>query len=239
MNSKCWLIALMIGSLSACGGGGGGVSSTSAPDKQAPPKSVLIYTDGDSTMHGWSVLPSGTVQSPDNQPATIQADMRAAFGNVVTVEDHSVGGTTVLDSINGTNGFTQPLGVRLAASSAQIVIANFEINDQYRMTPAQFGQGWQTWINTVRSLGKTPVIIEPNPICRADAPNVGPYLDAERQVAAANGVLLVAQHDYIYSLPGWQSMLTDCVHPSDALYKVMGDWDATAMARTVQVALGR
>lgn len=198
----------------------------------------MIYADGDSTMYGWSVLSSGTVQAADNQPATVQTDMQAAFGPVVTVENHAVGGTTVLDSINGTNGFTQPLGARLAASSAQIVIGNFEINDQYRMTPAQFGQGWQTWINTVVSLGKTPVMIEPNPICRTDAPNVGPYLDAERAVATANDVLLVAQHDYIYGLPNWQGMLTDCVHPGDALYKIMGDRDAQAMARTVQKLLG-
>jgi hypothetical protein len=234
------IIATLSIALAACGGGGGGgnASSSQTTAKQAPTKSVLIYADGDSTMYGWSVLPGGTVQSTDNQPATIQADMRAAFGPVVTVDNEAVGGTTVLDSINGTNGFTQPLGVRLSASSAQIVIGNFEINDQYRITPAQFGQYWQTWINMVAGLGKTPVIIEPNPICRTDAPNVGPYLDAERAVAAANNVLLVAQHDYIYGLPGWQSMLTDCVHPGDALYKIMGDRDATALARTVQVALG-
>lgn len=190
-------------------------------------------------MKGYCVTSTGTIICPGNQAATLQSDMRAAFGPVVTVENHAVGGTTVLDSINGTNGFDQPLGARLAASSAQIVIANFEINDQYRMTPAQFSQYWQTWINTVTALGKTPVIIEPNPICRSDAPNVEPYLDAERAVAAANGVLLVAQHDYIYGLQSWKSMLTDCVHPSDALYKIMGDRDAAAMARTVQSMLGQ
>ncbi len=219
--------------LGACGGGGGG-SSSPAPATQAAAKSVLIYADGDSTMYGWSVLPSGTVQAADNQPAEIQKQMQAVFGTAVTVENHAVGGTTVIDSINGTNGFAQPLGVRLAASSAQIVIGNFEINDMYRMTPAQFQQGWQTWINTVTSLGKIPIIIGPNPICRTDAPNVGPYLDAEQQAAQANGVLLIEQHNFIYAMPDWQAMLGDCVHPMDALYKVMGDRDATAMALTVQ-----
>lgn len=232
MTTKYWpAIATIV--LAACGGGGAG-SPGAVSSQQIVVKTALIYADGDSTMYGWSVLPSGTVQAPDNQAAAIQSDMRAAFGNTVTVENHAVGGTTILDSINGTNGFAQPLGVRLSASTAQIVIGNFEINDQYRMTSAQFGQGWQTWINTVKSLGKVPIMIEPNPICRSDAPNVGPYLDAERAVATANNVLLVAQHDYIYNLPNWQTMLGDCVHPNDALYKIMGDRDATAMALTVQ-----
>jgi acyl-CoA thioesterase-1 len=239
MNKKLAFSTVLSIMLSACGGGGGGGSSPTPPTaQQVTAKSVLIYADGDSTMYGWSVLPTGTVQAADSQPATIRADMRAAFSSVVVVENHAVGGTTVIDSINGTNGFNQPLGARLASSAAQIVIGNFEINDQYRMTPAQFGQGWQTWINTVKSLGKMPVMIEPNPICRSDAPNVGPYLDAERAVAAANNVLLVSQHDYIYNLPGWQTMLGDCVHPNDVLYKIMGDRDATAMASTVQKLLG-
>ena len=244
---------------------------------------VRIYMDGDSTMQGVTVVggtptcadgaassgctpnnyghgvAGGTgLTAPYNIPTTVQLQMDAAFGKgAVLVDNHGVGGQTVLDSINGTGlydcaangtnatGTCGSLGARLQASHAQIVVGQFLTNDQYRMTPAQMQTYVATWINTVQALrnadGNPMIAIwnESAPICRLDAPDVGPYLTAMRTAAANANVMLVGQHDYIYQNLDWLPMLSDCVHPDNGLYVTMGNRLATAMGRTVQVLLGR
>lgn len=250
---------------------------------------VDIYFDGDSTTYGWHMaggtpscndaaattgctpsnyghnVAGGTaVQETYNEPAEVLIQMNAAFGvGAVTVENHGVGGSTVLDSINGSSdpvsGAAEyncstttneshtcgPLGTRLHASHALIAVGHFGINDQYRMTAAQFQQYVSTWISTVQgtiNADGQPIIAvweEMSPICRNDAPNVGPYLTAAQTAASTANVLFNPEHNYIYANLAWLPMLSDCVHPDGALYVTMGDRLATSMSRTVQVLLGR
>lgn len=216
--------------------------------------------------YGHNIANGTTSQQPHNEPAQVLTDMIAAFGaGAVTVENHGVGGATALDSVNGSadaaSGAPEydcsvtvnesktcgSLGARLKASHAQIVVGKFITNDQYRMTPAQFQADVAAWISTVqgnRNADGNPMIAvweESSPICRLDAPNVGPYLDADRVAAAAASpaVLVVNNHDYTYQNYNWIPALPDCVHPDDALYQFLGDRTATSMGRTVQVLLGR
>lgn len=228
-------------------------------------------SDGASTTgcvaetYGHNVAGNSVVagQATYNEPAEVQLQMNAAFGvGDVVVANHGVPGATILDSINGSSdpisGAAEydctvavnvsdtcgSLGVRLQASHAQIVIGHFLTNDQYRMTPAEFGSYVTTWIDTVQALENVDgnpmvaVIEESAPICRADAPNVGPYLDALRTAAASSNILLVSQHDWIYANLDWKPMLADCVHPDNGLYATMGDRLATSVALTVQTLLG-
>ena len=271
--------------LTGCGGGGSPAPiavQDPAPVRNTTYSSVSIYYDGDSTAYGWA-LTGGTLtcndgvsssgctvndyghgiasdtptQQPDNEPATVQRDMANAFGPVVTVENHGVGGMTVLDSINGTNRYDcatngnnesytcGALGDRLRASHAQIVIGKFLTNDQYRMPPQAFQQYIAVWINTVQGLRNAdgnPMIAvweESSPICRLDAPNVGPYLQADRTAATAANAMVVGNHDWVYQDYNWIPALLDCVHPDDALYLAMGHIMSNDLARTVQVLLGR
>ncbi|RKE35305.1 hypothetical protein B0G76_1366 [Paraburkholderia sp. BL23I1N1] len=252
---------------------------------------VDIYMDGDSTMFGWAMsggtmtcndgtttsgcttndyghnMANGTMsQQQHNEPAEVLLDMAAAFGaGTVTVENHGVGGATVLDSINGSadavSGASEydcsvttnesatcgSLGSRLHASHAQIVVGKFLTNDQYRMSPSQFQTYVATWISTVQgntNADGNPMVAvweESSPICRLDAPNVGPYLDAGRAAAAAAQppVLVIDNHDWIYANYDWKPHLSDCVHPDNGLYATLGDRSATTMGRTVQLLLGR
>lgn len=218
--------------------------------------------------YGHNVGGNGVVagQATYNEPAEVQFQMDQAFGSgSVIVENHGVPGATVLDSINGsadpisgapeydcsevTNASATcgSLGVRLQASHAQVVVGKFLTNDQYRMTPAQYQQYVATWVNTVQALrnadGDSMVAVweESSPICRLDAPNVGPYLNAGRAAASAANppVLVVDNHDWIYANYDWKPHLSDCVHPDNGLYSTLGDRLATAMGRTVQLLLGR
>lgn len=224
---------------------------------------TLTCNDGASTTgctinsYGHNNAGGVAVQQVHNEPAVVQQDMINAFGPVVTAENHGVGGMTVLDSINGTNRYDcatngnnesstcGPLGQRVAASHALVFTFHFLTNDQYRMTPAAFGAYISTWISTVQGnknadgIYPIAVIEESAPICRNDAPNVGPFLDALRTAANNANVLLVLQHDWVYANYNWIPALPDCVHPDDDLYLTMGHRESTAMGRTVQVLLGR
>lgn len=237
MNGKIMkgIVASLAGMLvmvtAGCGGGGGGGSSDPAPASKPQPKPVTVYAEGDSTMVGY-LVPTGPI-TPGTPSRTkyiptdvMRAELQASFGTSVNVENHAVGGTTVGSSINGTGGYQQPLATRLAGSSAQIVVANFGINDQLLTTPDQYRQDWQKWVDTVKSFGKTPVMIERNPICVAGAPDAAPFIEAERDIAKANGVTLIAQYDAILAMPNWQGMLGDCLHPKDDLYQIMSQKDA-------------
>lgn len=66
------------------------------------------------------------------------------------------------------------------------------------------------------------------------APNVAAYVTVLRNVAQANQVTLIAQYDYIASLPNWQAMLTDCLHPNDALYAIKAQREAAVLGPMVQ-----
>jgi hypothetical protein len=113
------------------------------------------------------------------------------------------------------------------------------------MSASQYQSYVSTWIATVQgtlNADGQPMIAfweESAPICRLDAPNVGPYLTADRAAASAAGVTVIDNHDWIYSNIDWIPHLPDCVHPDGSLYITMGDRAATAMSRTVQLLLGR
>ncbi|MDR5765052.1 SGNH/GDSL hydrolase family protein [Caballeronia sp. LZ028] len=236
------LLGPLVMACTACGGGGGSGVADSTKTPAQTNKSVLIYAEGDSTMVGY-IVPTGPI--PPNTPSrtkyiptdVMQTQLQAAFGPSVSVENHAVGGTTVGSSLNGTGRYPAPLATRLATSNAQIVLANFGINDQLLTTADQYKQDWQKWIDTVKSFGKIPVMVERNPICAKGAPDPGPFIQAERDVAKANGVALIAQYDAILAMPGWQQMLGDCLHPTDALYQIISQKDADAMKPLVKTLM--
>jgi lysophospholipase L1-like esterase len=53
-------------------------------------------------------------------------------------------------------------------------------------------------------------------------------------VATQMNVPLVTQFDYIQSLPNWQSMLTDGVHPGDQLYAIKAQREYDVIAPLVK-----
>jgi lysophospholipase L1-like esterase len=205
--------------MAACGGGGGG-SEPQPTIKQ--PVVVSIDAEGDSTMYGWTQTgPNTFIQSPSNQPAVIASDLG------IQVTNSGVGGATVGSAIAGTAPNNLPLVDRLKTINAQIVIANYGINDSSYVTPDVYRDGLNGWISIVRASGKTPVLEEPNPICwgldaTETAARQDQYIAVMREVAKAQGVLLIQQYDYIKTLD-WQHMTPDCGHPGEQLYKIMGD----------------
>ncbi|OJA82900.1 hypothetical protein BGV71_14100 [Burkholderia ubonensis] len=242
------LVAVMalVCTLSACGGGGDS-GSTAPPYSSAPhpvAKSVLIDAQGDSTMKGSEQRADGTYfYAPSSAPAVLQALLQSAYGSTVTVQNHGVGGSTVADVLNGVAGYTQPWKDALPANTAQVVIANWAINDSNPIvneTPAQFEADLLYWIQITQAAGKTVVLEEPNPVCNPAFDALPQYVQVVDNIAAQLAIPLVKQYDYIQSLPNWQSYLgTDCTHPADdRLYQIKAEREL-AVVQPIVASLAR
>lgn len=163
----------------------------------------------------------------------MEANLRAQYGTKldITVANEGVPGSISLQLVNGTDGKHLPWVQTAANSRAQIVIFNFAINDSnFRIgeTRQEYRDALNALITGARANGKVPVLEEPNPICRSqqDSDNLGDWVANMRDVAATAGVTLISQYDAIKAMPNWQAMLADCVHPTEALYRIKGERQA-------------
>lgn len=222
---------MLVMACSGCGGGGGGAASSQAAVQVAPqPNPIAIDYEGDSLVTGVQYMGPG-YSGPDsrgngyrttanNEPQVVQNLIGSQY---VTVENHGAPGSRAIDSLDGIQPYySVPFATRLSTESGRIVIANYAVNDSARgnLTTSQYADDLTQWIADVRAVGKTPVLEEPNPVCDPSFPNLDAFVSMMRVVAQQNNVPLIEQYDYIKSLPNWQSMLTDCIHPNDALYSI-------------------
>ena len=232
---KTLIASLIALSLAACGGGGGAPDLSApadptpvatptptptpapvpfvAPVVQAATKATHLLIFGDSTMAfgGYS-----------DQPDSVYLSELAAL----PVDNFAISGTTIFEMLYGTVAYTQPMPTTLSASSADLVIENYGINDtlaQKGETLAQYTYNLGRFVDDVRAAGKVPVLEEPNPTCGTG----GMYdalvleVDAINRVAAEKGVMVVHQFYAIQQIPGWCSMYEQYgVHPLTALTKI-------------------
>lgn len=227
---------LFVMACSGCGGGGGGSPSTVAAAQPKSIQTVAIDAEGDSTMWGLEKDASGAAfQTKNSAPVVLQSILQGQFSAKIVVNNNGVPSASVADSLNGTAPYySQPIEKRLAASASQIVLENDGINDAQRVTTDQFYSNLTLWVQRVKMAGKTPVLEEPNPITRAGSPDLAPYVAIINQVASVQNVPVVKQFDYIQSLPNWQTMLTDGIHPNDALYAIKAQREAHVLNPIIQ-----
>jgi acyl-CoA thioesterase-1 len=197
--------------LSACGGGGSAGAPAPASAPPVPPKQVTIDAEGDSTM----VLCSPYLQSM----------LSAQFGDSVIVQHNAVSGSTVTERMSGAS----PFNAAYVPTGAQIVIANWAINDSVIETTGQYQYALVQFISTARASGATVVLEEPNPVSVTDHP-IGPYVAVMDDIAYKVTAPLVQQYQYIQTLPNWQSLLGDGIHPSPALCQIKAQREAAILA---------
>jgi hypothetical protein len=214
---------------SGCGGGGGSSPAT-VQTAQAAPKVIAIDAEGDSTMVGAQVINGVQGKTANNPPALLQK----ALGTDAKVINSAVGGARIPQALDGTPPrYVVPLASRLASLSPNIVLSNFGINDAEFGDENLYRADLMTWISTVRNMGGTPILEEPNPVCDTTHPKMDTFVGILRSVAAEQNVTLIAQYDYIKSLPNWQAMLSDCVHPLDSLYEIKAQREYNIIAPIV------
>ncbi len=187
--------------LAACGGG-----SADDPlikvEACMPKKNITVQLFGDSTQLGAGA-------SPGFKPAQLlQANLDLRFGaGEIQVIDSSVGGTTTLMALNGTNGMAMwPVGVR-----GDIVVVNWGVNDSTDYPVADFK-------DYVRRLTGVTIFETPNPI-EPSMGNDDAYAQAMREVAAERRIQVADAHAAVLSMPGWQTKFSDGFHhPNDEMY---------------------
>jgi lysophospholipase L1-like esterase len=147
-------------------------------------------------------------------------DLQAILG--IPVTNAGASGADTEDDIQGIEPyFPSPLATRLANDPSQIVIMNYGLNDSLKVTVDVYQQDLIQWVSIVRSFGKIAVFEEPNPSSIDTYLQVMPsFVSAMDLVAAQLNVPLVKQYDYIQTLPNWQSMLVDGLHPDAQLYAI-------------------
>jgi lysophospholipase L1-like esterase len=235
--------AAVLALLAGCGGGSSQTQPTAASQAASSPASspvmaptiaadIVIDAEGDSTMYGLETVGGQFVQSAHPVPALVQEQLRVWFGPNVTVNANGSSGANLNFELQGTNNYSTPLSTRLAASRARIVIENFGINDAY-LPLETYRANLIQFVDTVRASGKLPVLEEPNPVCVGHE-TLDQLVSILNQVAIDKAVPLVKQYDAVRALPGWQAMLTDCVHPNDALYAFKAGREAEALAQVIR-----
>ena len=224
--------------LAGCGGASppsrSGAAALAASPAPVIAADIVIDAEGDSTMYGLENVDGQSVQSAHPVPALVQAQLRNWFGANVTVNPNGSSGANLNFELRGTDNYSTPLSARLAASRARIVIENFGINDAY-LPLETYRANLILFVDTVRASGKLPVLEEPNPVCVGHE-TLDQLVGILDTVARDKAVPLVKQYDAIKALPGWQSMLTDCVHPDDALYAFKAGREAEALAQVIRSA---
>jgi len=168
-------------------------------------------------------------------PAVAEHELQAEYGAAVTVNNEGIPGTTADSIMNGTDGKHLPWVQLMANSKAQIVLANYGINDASRYhneSATAYGLNLAQMVDAARASGKIMVLVEPNAICdKVDRPKFPDYVAQMRSVAAAKNVPLVPNYDLV------NAATPDCLHPLAPQYAEMGVRLAKALAPFVATLL--
>lgn len=213
------------------------------------PKTVLIEEYGDSTTLGTEAVNGVGQVTANNEPVELQKLLQGQFGSTVTISNQGVSGTEASQLLNGIDGVHPTWVNQMAQSKAQIVTLNFALNDAYHSvvlqdgivpeSPSEYALYMTQLVQIAKSAGKQVIIYEPNPSCElVREPLMPSYVVALQAVASSEDVPIVGEYQAILALPGWQAMLTDCVHPGDALYAIKAQLEAPIVAPLVKSIIG-
>ena len=227
MRRRAWLAAGVSAAASVL------VSLTLDAHASGPASQVLVDAYGDSTTLGITCSEGHCGPQPQNAVSYLQDELQARYGQKVRVTNYGVGGTMASQLRDGTGnrraGPTAglPWQERLAASSAQIVLINYGINEvMQNQTPELFYAAETTLVKTARALGKEPVLQTSNPMPDNHLnARLAAMVAMTRRVAAEQQVPLVDQFAYVSNLPDWKTLMSDGAHPKPGLYRLKAEQD--------------
>ncbi|KVU18310.1 SGNH/GDSL hydrolase family protein [Burkholderia ubonensis] len=240
----------LVCALSACGGGGDGATAPIAAKQPtpAPAKTILIEEYGDSTTHGLQIFNGVASVTPNSEPVVLQQLLQQQFGPAVTVSNEGVDGTEAAQLLNGTDKKHLAWDQQMTASKADIVTLNFMRNDSFynsvpqpglpQTSPEEYGRILTQLVQIARAHGKQVVLYEPNPVAFPEG-NAAmlKYLEQLKKVVIEQQVPVVFNWEYSQGLADYPSLLSDGVHPTDALYRRNAEWAAQVLAPMIQALL--
>lgn len=207
--------------MAACGGGG---SAGTPPEPCHAALRVLAL--GDSTMRGTGDM--------------IQRELDRTLGaGAAIVQNRGENGATSADLLAGTRR-TPPLAAMLADFEPDVVVVNSGMGDMRD----QLGvPGYEQRLRTISAtVGERLVFQTPNPVTNATpygsdraVAELPGYVQAMRRVAG--GTVLSDVNAYVQTLPGWQALMKDGIHPGPDLHQliVSGATVPAILAKRAQV----
>jgi lysophospholipase L1-like esterase len=210
--------------LVVCGSGAPAIGSTQP--QQPNTETVLAY--GDSTMYG---LGGST------PPTTIINQNLLAAGLSDAVENLAVSGTQLHELLIGRDGRNLPLEQSLQGKpAARYVLENFGINEAVRLLDLEvYKSSVRLFIQAVRSAGKSPVIITPNPIFVPNEAVMALFAEnvqAARNVANEEGVPIIDVTAQFQDAT--RADLVDELHPNSQFYKRIADFEAAELIKIIR-----
>jgi hypothetical protein len=207
-------------------GGNTGGSTGGNTGGSTTPQTVTIDYYGDSTVWGYRSVSGGQVATP--APAAFAAALPSTTRYVVRNE--GVSATTACQLLNGTDGRHPRWETQLANSTANVVIVNHAINDEWQMDLVTYKGCLTSLAQKAKQAGKKIVFETPNPTRDSYASGLDTWAQATRDVARAQSVPVIDQYQYLKDYLAGANPLTICpdgLHPTDAVYIMKGKYAAS------------
>lgn len=187
---------------------------------------------GDSTIWGYK---SGVgTQVQNTAPAIFEAALKQYhLPAEYTVKNEGVSNSTACQLLEGADGRHPAWDAQMANSAARIVIINFAINDEWKETLVQYADCLTSLAQIAKSQGKEVIFETPNPTRDSGAEGLDIVVDAMRKVAAAQGAPVIDQYAYLTGYlagAGIETICPDGVHPTEAVYRMKGEYAAEIFA---------
>lgn len=195
---------------------------------------VLIEAYGDSTTEGWQLINGVSVISQNSETKVLERMLQQKYGSGVRISNQGVGGTQASQLLYGADGKHPIWEDQMRDSVAKIITLNMSLNDAYFQSvpttgilaesPQAYAEILKQLIFTARKYGKEVVLYEPHPVCKEPRQSKLQYYVAHMNlVAAATSTPIVPHYYGLLNVTGWQSMLSDCVHPLDSMYQLKAE----------------
>jgi len=211
-------------------------TSTTPPAPAAPPATTTVYVDyfGDSTAHGdIGGTPYQVAQPPSN---VMDTNLPANY----VVRNEAVGGASIIELLNGTDGVHADWRTTVSKTSAKYILMNYAINDSYETftTPATYKANYAKAIDIARAYGKIVILQTSNPT-NNDAKTQA-YVTAMKEIAAEKGVAVIDQYTYLKQYMaanhlGVYDITNDGIHPNQATYILEGQYAARRFKEIVGI----
>lgn len=179
------------------------------------------------------------------KPASVslQDALQKQFNDTgIKVANHATGGraASIGNLLDGMDGGGPAFSQRLAATQSSIVVISYGLNEQYGGETASDFSGYLAQaIQTVRDVGRRPVLETPSPTCDSDHPFTADYAAAIKAAGVTYNVPVVDNFAAISALSGWSShMDATCTLPDEALQQFMATQELVVIAPLVKAQMG-
>lgn len=181
---------------------------------------------GDSTMYGTLFLNNVFTQSAFNVPSMLQS----LLPDYVVTNGGVLASTTAQWLYGSTNPvIDKPWAQRMKECDANVVVINTGLNDVFAPGYSIFDtlDAYKQLAAIAHAAGKKFVISTTNPMNHAQVDRNAEIDTLAREVkklAAERGIPVIDQYNAILTAcPSWKKMMCDGVHPTDSLYRFMGN----------------